>query len=166
MKSARQVRLEQIDRRWALQDYQDSSKGDAGNCLAFVVDERYATLPRDPPELQFRLGASFGHNPFTPKMACGFVPPPVRPGEYVFGVHVIGVQGNVLTIYDEWCDAREAPDGVNAANAAEYARAILTAIPDDEYLLAVTEDPEDKASLQRSDHHDLAWFEIADGGAF
>ena len=71
-----------------------------------------------------------------------------------------------MTIYDEWYDAREVSSGIDESNATEHARAILAAIPDEEYLIGVTEGPEDEVSLQRSEPQDLEWFEVADVAAF
>ena len=158
--------LQSIDSLWQLHQHRDPEAGVAGRCLAFVVDPRYVNLPAHDPELFFRVGASFGHNPFTPQMATGFVPPPVLPGDYVFGLHLIASKGPLLTLYDQWMDAHAAGDCDSPESGAERARAILASIADDEYLQMVKEDPQDEVLLQVSEYYDLDHFQIVDAEAF
>src|SRR5262245_43895248 len=101
--------LEGINAVWGPHSRRDG--GDAGEyrCLAFAIGRRYIEAEFDPSE-SLRVGVSFGNNPFTPEMATGFVPPPVLPGEFVFGIHLIGTKGRELRCYDEWFSAREAGD--------------------------------------------------------
>jgi hypothetical protein len=78
-----QANLEGIDAKWQLHQHADPKSGVDGHCIAFEVDPRYLIASFDS-DVRVRLGISFGHNPFTPEMAIGFLPPPVLPGEYVF----------------------------------------------------------------------------------
>ena len=134
-------------------------------CLAFAVGRRYLEI-EDHEGLQFRVGVSFGHNPFTPEMATGFVPPPVLPGRFVFGLHLIANKGHQLTIYDEWMDAREAGVCEDPEQALVLARSIVEAMPDEEYFGYVRESRDDKGPLKTSDLHLLEDFEVVQGEAF
>ena len=134
-------------------------------CLAFAVGRRHLEL-EDHEGLQLRVGVGFGHNPFTPEMATGFVPPPILPGRFVFGLHLIANRGHQLTIYDEWMDAREAGVCEDTEQALVLARSIVETMPDEEYLVCVRESRDDKGPLKTSDLHLLEDFEVVRGEAF
>ena len=167
MKMQARTSLEAIDSRWRLHVHRDPQLQVDGHCVAFEVDQRYL-VDKYEPDLKLRLGVSYGHNPFTPEMAGGFVPPPILPGQYVFGIHMIGNKGNQLTLYDQWYDAREAesfgqPD---EAEATKRARAILQSIPDDRYLRSINGSRNDTRRLQVEEYRPFDWFEIARVEAF
>ena len=145
---------DRVDEKWGLHEHRSPSANGSGNCLAFEIDPRFVNLPGHE-DIRFRLAVSFGHNPFTPEMARGFVPPPIRPGKYVFGIHDIGMRGNRITVFDQWYDAREAPTDMRIENASDFARAILLAIPNNEYVDMLKEDRKDVAELQVEQVSDL-----------
>ena len=156
--------LKRINELWELHAHRDSDVEDDGRCLSFTVDRRYLESD-DYPGIQFRMGISFGHNPFTPEMKGGFVPPPVLPGKFVFGLHLIANQGRKLTIFDEWYDARESGDCQDGISALERASRILAEIPDEKYLLMVSSQNTD-GPLSVSSNADFCDFEIVEGEAF
>ena len=157
--------LERIDELWGLHDLRGRSPVVDGRCLAFAVGRRYLEL-EDHEGLQFRVGVSFGHNPFTPAMATGFVPPRVLPGRFVFGLHLIANKGHQLTIYDEWMDAREAGVCEDPEQALVLACSIVDEMPDEQYFGYVRESRDDKGPLKTSDLHLLEDFEVVQGEAF
>jgi hypothetical protein len=130
----RQANIDRINDLWRLHEPADGEPEAGGRCLAFVIDRRYIDGPEG---VQMRLGASFGPPVVGPEMEQGFLPIPVQPGEFVFGLHVIGTKGNQVTLYDKWTDARGADGCTDPVEAEAKARALLEAMGDDEYLAAV-----------------------------
>jgi hypothetical protein len=157
--------LDRINELWGIHEHHGREATGDERCLAFAVGRRYLEL-EDNAGIQYRLGVSFGHNPFTPEMATGFVPPPVLPGRFVFGLHLIGIKGNQVALYDQWVDAREAGDCEDPEQAIHLARSIADSMPDEEYLVNVRESRDDKGPLRISDLHLLEELEIVDGEAF
>ncbi len=131
----RQSTLGRVDELWWLHEHRDPNSGIDGRCAALVVDSRYVVDDRDglAPEVEMRLVVSYGDNPFTPEMECGFVPPPVLPGTHVFGIHQVGTRDALITMFDHWYDAREATGHETADEIERRAREILASISDDEY---------------------------------
>jgi len=162
--NAIETNLNNIDELWAIHEHRDPATKIDGHCLAFAVDGRWLKADWDP-DTKLRMGVSFGHNPFTPEMKTGFVPPPVRPGEFVFGLHLVATHARQLTLYDMWYDAREAGDCRDAALAFDRAAQILAAIPDDEYLLMVSEKKCD-GPLSGVDDATFGQLEVVRGEAF
>jgi hypothetical protein len=157
--------IERINELWGIHVHHGRDATGDERCLAFAVGRRHLEI-EDQDGLQFRVGVSFGHNPFTPEMATGFVPPPVLPGRFVFGLHLIANKGHQLTIYDEWMDAREAGVCEDPEQALVLACSIVDSMPDERYLMYVRESPDDKGPLKTSDLHLLEDFEVVQGEAF
>lgn len=157
--------LTRIDELWGLHEHREPDAAVEGRCLAFVLDRRFLK-DEDIEGLQFRLGVSFGHNPFTPEMATGFLPPPVLPGRLVFGIHVVGVKDRQLTLYDQWYSARPAGECEDPDQALAIARSILDGMSDEEYHGHVRESRDDKRPLHRSDLHPFEELEVVQGEAF
>ena len=171
--------LENINYLWSIHDYSFSihdfrsrmallGRGDQNGhtrCVAFAIGRRYLDCG-DVPGLEMRLGVSFGDNPFTPEMATGFVPPPVRPGNLVFGVHLVANKDDKLTLYDQWDDAFEAGDCDNAPQAIERAQEFLESMSDEEYLRVVRSSRDQKGPLKLSNRFRLEDFEVVEGEAF
>ena len=65
--------IERINQLWGIHEHRGPDAAGEGRCLAFAVGRRYLEI-EDHEGLQFRLGVSFGHNPFTPEMAASFMP--------------------------------------------------------------------------------------------
>ena len=125
--------IERINELWGIHVHHGRDATGDERCLAFAVGRRHLEI-EDHEGLQFRVGVSFGHNPFTPEMATGFVPPPILPGRFVFGLHLIANKGHQLTIYDEWMDAREAGVCEDPEQALVLACSIVDAMPDERVL--------------------------------
>jgi hypothetical protein len=151
--------LMRINDFWRLHEPEDKTKQNVVRCLAFVLDRRFV----EEDELEMRLGVSFGGNPFLPNVPRGFLPPPVRPGEYIFGIHVIGTKGNQVALFDQWFDAREAGKCKTLEEAVEVANAILGEISNDHYVRDVCSDPEDAGTVQHSSRWLIEMFEIVNG---
>jgi hypothetical protein len=89
--------LDRGDELWAIHTYGCDLEAEVQHgCLALIVDPRYVKYCG----FESRLAVSFGRNPFSPEMVSGFVPPPYKPGEYLFGLHNVGVLENQLSLYD------------------------------------------------------------------
>jgi hypothetical protein len=154
-----QACLKRINDFWRLHEPEDKTKENPVRCLAFVLDRRFV----EEDELEMRLGVSFGGNPFLPNVPRGFLPPPVRQGEFIFGIHVIGTKGNQVALFDQWFDAREAGKCKTVEEAVEVANAILGEISDDHYLMKVCSDPEGVGAVQNSNRWLIEKFEIVNG---
>ncbi len=160
-----QAKMERISELWRIHDPRDGAASPGGRCLAFEIGQRYLEV-EGRAGLQFRLGASFGHNPFTPTTAQGFLPPPVPPGKFVIGLHVVAHQGDQLTIYDQWVDAREAPECEDPEQMLDLACAVLESISDEKYLAYVRECASAEGPLEISGLYLLEDFEVAPPKAF
>lgn len=124
-----QDKLDRIDELWNIHAL-GVRPGAAGRCLALVVDRRYVLTSG----FESRLAVSFGDNPFTPDMATGFVPPPVKPGKYIFGLHNVGVSDCRLSIFDMWMDSVESPhECLSAEYVLRTAQAVLDKVSDEQY---------------------------------
>ena len=94
----------QIDEVWGLHDLArtlaDPPPGGVG-CVAFVVDERYIPADFDP-QVELRLAASFGDNPYPATRSRGFCEPEPTSEKLRFGVHIIGIRGKRMAVFDMW----------------------------------------------------------------
>jgi hypothetical protein len=151
--------IKRINELWYLHEPEDENAHDPVLCLAFVVDRRYV----DDAGLELRLGVSFGGNPFLPNVPRGFVPPPILPGKYIFGIHLVGTRGDKIALYDRWYDARPAADNQTVESVFEVATSILRDIPDAEYAMGVSSTPRNPGNLQLSGQWLVEDFEIVPG---
>jgi hypothetical protein len=139
-----QGKVDEINRLWGIHDVENECKT---RCVALIVDSRYVAADY----YESRLAVSFGDNPFTPEMATGFVPPPVKPGKFLFGIHDVGVRGKRITIFDQWMESIAAAE----CEAPEYvfrtAQAILDGIPDERYLKLCAASHDGLQDVRRSD---------------
>jgi len=163
MNDRKQENIERINQLWRLHKPWDETSATNGRCMAFAIDSRYIDGPEGAVEL--RLGVSFGHNVVTPETNQGLVGIPVHPGKYVFGMHLIGIKGNQLTLYDKWMDAQDAGDSADTLQGEERARAILESISDAAYLPLVSAD-NCKGPIKVSSRQLLDEFEVVKGEAF
>lgn len=113
--------------------------------MALVVDARYVASSG----FESRIAVSFGDNPFSPEMATGFVPPPYKPGKYLFGLHNVGILGNQLSIYDMWMDSQSGIDCVSAEYVLRTSQRILSRLSDEEYRRLCSSG--DMGEVQRSE---------------
>lgn len=156
-----EANLRRIDELWELHRHRDSAATVDGRCLAFVMDGRYLESPAWR-GVRVRLAVSFGHNPFTPGMEA-FIPPPIVPGEFAFGLHSVAQQGNLLTLYDEWIAARPAGRCRSLVLARECATQFLGSIDDSEYFRLASEFLED-ATLSGRDQSRFWSLEVVQPG--
>lgn len=155
-----QPAIDRINELWGTHEYGDRTAGVDTRCLAFFVDTRFVRT--DGAECKYRLAVSYGDNPFTPEMGGGFVPPPILHGSHVFGIHTVGTWGDRITMFDHWCDAREATGRETPAEVERLAREILAGIPDAKYArLAGSGRP--GAAVFRSPDRPIGSFEIMPG---
>lgn len=117
----RQTAIDHINELWRTHEA-DASDLDA-RCTAFVIDPRYVPCASG---FELRLAASFGDNPFA-----GAADAP--PGSHLFGIHVVGVMEDQVSIFEEWLDERAAGGSESVEESERMGRAILAAIPDGEY---------------------------------
>jgi len=61
------------------------------------------------------------------------VPPPYKPGKYLFGVHNVGVLRNQLSLYDVWMSSKAAIECVSAEYVLRTSEMMLSQISDEEY---------------------------------
>lgn len=156
----RQAALARIDELWWLHEHRDPNSGINGRCTAFVVDPRY--LQEEGDDVEMRLAVSYGDNPFTEEMNCGFIPPPVCPGSHVFGIHVVGTRDSLITLFDQWFDAREVTGRETIEDVENRAREILASIPDTEYANSVSSF-KGQHELRRSPDRSIQDFEVLPG---
>lgn len=155
--------IDRINEQWGIHDPSETAPNGTPPCLTFAVDPRY--VERD--GVRFRWGVSIGGNPFTPADAVGFVPPPVRTGRYVLGLHEVGTVGNKLTLYDQWFDAREVgPEVTDAAAGLAAAWDWLRSIPDEKYASLLAEGPNKAVTLEREPERRIEAFEVVECEAF
>ena len=122
--------LDRVDELWAIHTYGCDLEAEvAHGCLALIVDPRYVKYCG----FESRLAVSFGVNPFSSEMVGGFVPPPYKPGEYLFGLHNVGVVGNQLSLYDMWMSSEQSTECVSAEYVLRTAERMLSQISDEEY---------------------------------
>lgn len=166
MPNRSETNLELIDDLWELHRACHPSAKSDGRCLAFVVDPRYALLPRFDETVRFRLGVSFGHNPYIVGMQ-GFALPTIHPGPFVFGLHLVASRDRQLTIYDSWMDAFDAGNCQSADDAVSAAAEILKSIDDSTYINEVSEIPKPTGiSLHLDSLCEISSFEVVHAGAF
>lgn len=151
-------RITRINELWSLHGPKDQKAKDSVLCQLFVVDRRFVAT--DMGEIELRLGISFGGNPFSPDVPRGFLPPPVLPGKFIFGIHVVGTKGQQIGLCDKFMDARQAPDSITLEEAWKEANAILQAMSDSEYARLVSEDPRNPGPLQLSERWQIEDFEV------
>lgn len=153
--------IDRINELWRLHDPSETAPKATPPCLAFAVDGRFV----EQDGVRYRLGVSFGGNPFTPEDSVGFVPPPVVPGRFALGLHVVGTEGVRLDLYDQWYDAREVgPDVADPAEGLEAARAWLRSIPDEGYADIASPGP-GAVTLGREPERDVEAFKVHGGEA-
>lgn len=162
MSDRKRANIERINELWGLHEPQDEGLKGEGRCLAFAIDQRYV----EQDGIEMRLAVSFGHPVVGPVTEGGFLPIPGQPGEFVFGLHLIGTKGSQVTIYDQWANAMHADGCADPVEAEAMARAILDAMSDQEYLAGVRESKEDKAPLKVSTTYLLEDFEVVEGEAW
>jgi hypothetical protein len=156
-----EANLQKINELWGCHEYWDPSAGIKTRCLAFVVDRRYL----EQAGVELRLAVSFGGNAFT-GMRRGFLSPPVLPDRFILGLHLVGIQGNKLSLFDQWQTARGAGADENPGPALESARAWLESFSDEAYLRYVRSSSHDQGPLKTSDLYLLQDFEIVEGEGF
>ena len=148
--------LDRVDELWAIHTYGCDMEAEVQHgCLALIVDPRYVRYCG----FESRLAVSFGNNPFSPEMVSGFVPPPYEPGEYLFGLHNVGVLGNQLSLYDMWMSSKAAIACVSAEYVLRTAEMMLRHISDEEYRRQCS-DKGNVGALERSEVWLLEQMEI------
>lgn len=144
--------IERINEMWELhKPYPEPYEG-AILCLAFAISSQYVEAEG----IEWRLGVSYGGNPCPPELAPSphlererpFVMWPDQPGKFIFGIHVIGTQGNKISIFDNWYDSRKAEDNLTSEQALQVANIILEGIPDSYYA-------KHAAPGRKDDHHEV-----------
>lgn len=116
-----------INELWGIHFYEGSPE--LSRCLVFVLDTRFIETEG----IQHRLGVSFGSNPFTMEMNMGFVRPPIHPGRYLFGLHLVATKHGQLTLFDQWIDGFPAGDDGDLQSANKRAEEILKSMTDEEF---------------------------------
>jgi hypothetical protein len=159
MNDRKQENIKRINKLWKLHRPRAEGLKPGGRCLAFVIDRRYV---EGEDGFEERLAVSFGHPVVGQEGQKGLLPIPGQPGEFVFGVHLIGIEGDKLGIYDGWMDTLHAGGCTDAVEAETRGRAILDAMSDEEYLTLVRSSRDDQRPLKVSSRHLLEDFEIAE----
>jgi hypothetical protein len=163
MSDRKQANIDRINQLWGLHEPEDEERKTEGRCLAFAIDRRYIDGPEG---VEMRMGVSFGPPVVGPETKQGFLQIPVRTGQFVFGLHLLGTKGNQLTLYDKWMTALDAGGCTDAVQAGEKARAILDGTSDEEYLKLVRDSKEDRRPLKVSSRYLLEDFEVVEGEAW
>jgi hypothetical protein len=162
MNDRKQENIDRINELWQLHEPEDEELKTEGRCLAFAIDRRYIDSPEG---IEMRLSVSFGPPVVGSETEQGFLPIPVQPGQFVFGLHQIGTKGNQVTLYDKWMDARDASGCTDPVEAEMKARAILEAMTDEEYLTTVRS-MDCEGPVKVSSIHLLEDFEVLEGEAW
>jgi hypothetical protein len=155
----KQENIERINELWKLHEPREEGLKPGGRCLAFVIDRRYV---EDEGGFETRLAVSFGHPVVGPEGETGFLPIPGQPGEFVFGLHDIGIEGNELGIYDSWMNTLNAGGCTDPVEAEAKARAILDAMSDEVYIATVRTSDNDQRSLKASSCYLLEEIEVVE----
>ena len=159
MSNRKQENIERINELWRLHWPKAKGLKPGGRCLAFVIDRRYL----DPPlAVEMHLAVSFGHPVVGPVREENYLRIPVHPGEFVYGLHTVGIKGNKMVVYFGWMDALDAGGCTDPVEAEAKARAILDAMSDDEYIAAVRMSNDDKRPLKASSCYLLEDLEIVE----
>jgi hypothetical protein len=158
MKDRKRENIDRINELWNLHEPQEEGLEPGGRCLAFVIDRRFVEAKDG---FETRLAVSFGRPVVGPEGETGFLPIPGQPGEFVFGLHDVGIEGNKLGIYDSWMNALHGEGCTDPVEAEAKARAILDAMSDEEYLRLVRQPRNDERPLKESSRYLLEDFEIA-----
>jgi hypothetical protein len=146
--------LRKIDEVWELHGRVPARR--PAGCLAFVVDRRHV----EEDGIERRLAVSFGENLFPRVGLEGFLNQEPMPGEYCFGIHIVGTRGGRIAPLGEWYDGREASGLEDPAQAEEVARAILAGISDDDYAGCVAHDPNSRPPVTVSPPLPLDGYEM------
>ena len=144
---------------WRLHEPEDKSSENPALCQLFLVDRRFV----EEDGLEMRLAISFGGNPFLRDVPRGFLPPPILPGKFIFGIHIVGTKGRQIAMYDQWADAREAAGCETIGRAFEIAEAILSGMSDAEYANRACSELDGPCNVQLSDQRQVEDFEIVAG---
>ena len=147
---------------WVVHEPEDENAENPVRCLAFLVDRRYV----EDEGVELRLGVSFGGNPFLPNVPRGFVPPPILPGKFIFGIHLVGTKDNKITLFDQFSDARQASDSLTIDEAIVLGRSILREMSDVQYALDVTSKANRAERIQISDRWQIYDFAVMPGEGF
>src|SRR4051794_19082205 len=133
----------QIDEVWGLHDLArtlaDPPAG-GGGCVAFVVDSRYIPADFDP-QVELRLAASFGDNPYPATRSRGFCEPEPTSEKCRFGVHIIGIRGKRMAVFDMGYTDSPADGCKSAEEASLRAREILAGITEEDYVRSLISNP-------------------------
>jgi hypothetical protein len=152
--------IERINELWRLHEPENEHADSPGPCQFFVVDRRYV---KGRNELEWRLGVSFGGDPVLPTRPRGLASPPILPGKFIFGIHLVGILGNQISLFDEWVDDRQASNRLATEEAFEMAKTILRDMSDREYAGRVSENPHNPEPLRLSDRWLIEDFEVLRG---
>ena len=154
--------IERINKLWGIHEPEDQCAANPVRCLAFLVDRRYV----EDEGVEWRLGVSFGGNPFLPNVPRGFVPPPILPGRFIFGIHLVGTKDNKITLFDQFSDARQASDSLTIDEAIVLGRSILREMSDVQYARDLVSNANHPARIQISDRWQIYDFEVMPGEGF
>lgn len=120
--------LGQINADWRPHEHHDDEDR-PGDCLAVGIDPRY--LPDESGGVT-RMMVTFGPNPYLGIERGVLIP--CLPCEYVFGIHMVGVKGDTVTVYDQWFDAIPADGPGDVTRLGE----VMAAMPDERVFPVVS----------------------------
>lgn len=139
-------------------DDEEDGPLDGGRLVA--IDDRYV-VRGDAPDIQMRLAVSYGPN--TTKASAGAIlAPPSQEGDFVFGLHHIGIKGSRLAILDSWMDSSDARGVTSEAAILSRAKDILASLSDEDYRKLLEEFPEDVRQEFRRSPFAGPWEEVID----
>ncbi len=165
-RATKQGNIGRINYYWRLHRHLDprvrASYEPEGRCLAFVIDKRYIDGIDG---AEYRLAISFGHNILLPETEQGLLRVHVQPGEFVFGLHTIGINRGQVSLLNKWWDTRDAGPRRDAEQGESGARAELDAISDTDYVSYVAADGCD-GPIKASSRYSLEDFQIASTSLF
>jgi hypothetical protein len=159
MSGRKQENIERINELWRLHWPKAKGLKPGGRCLAFVIDRRYLGPPS---RVEMHLAMSFGHPVVGPVTEENYLRIPVHPGEFVFGLHSVGIKGNQMVVYFGWMDALDAGGCTDPVEAEAKARAILDAMSDEQYIAIVRSSDTDQRPLKVSSRYLLEDLEIVE----
>ena len=144
--------------------------GTKQSCFGLLVDMRYI-LPRPDSgchaEEQARIAVSYGLNPYYESTTEGFLLPPYKPGEFLFGLHSVGVHKQRLTVYDAFWDSIAAPTTkLTPKEAQRHCQKILGEITDAKYGRFASDNAFDSERIYHSSDHRLEEFVICPSSSY
>ena len=82
-------------------------------------------------------------------MGISYGPAPRQTQNFALGMHLIGINGDRLTVFDVWYDVLPCEEGLTNQEALEQAQAWLNELSNEDYLFEAKDDAAASSSIAR-----------------